>query len=117
MSNIYETSLSSPHFEDVKEGKKIYEVRCFYDKVVKYRVGDILKIKHSSKKEDVFQVEIEELSLYSSFEEAISSVSLNKVLPHVQSLKEGVDLYHSIPNYKEREKEFGVCRIKVKLSL
>jgi ASC-1-like (ASCH) protein len=82
----FQTTLSSPHFENVKNGKKKYEVRCFCDKVINYKVGDVLQIKHNINSE-TFKVKIVSLNECLSFEEALSSVSLDEVLPGVKTIE------------------------------
>lgn len=48
---------------------------------------------------------------YNSVKEMIESEGLNRVLPEVGSIEEGIALYHNLPGYEERIKTNGIHAI------
>lgn len=121
-----EFSLSEPYFSQVKSGRKIYELRFNYDiitaektspkaspksadvfvkpsKFANFNIGDEALVSKSTDESDFFGVKVLDRNNYSSFEEALSSVPLDEILPDAKSIEDGIRLYESIPKYKERE--------------
>ncbi len=76
-------------------------------------------IFHERNSKNNFKAQIIELSWFPSFEEAIKTVGIKKVLPNAHSLKDGIKIYESFPhkegNYKKGAKKYGVLRMKFKL--
>jgi ASC-1-like (ASCH) protein len=48
---------------------------------------------------------------YNSVKEMLESERLERVLPEVNSIEEGIKLYHNLPGYEERIKENGIYAI------
>ncbi|MBN1376724.1 hypothetical protein JW949_00120 [Candidatus Woesearchaeota archaeon] len=51
---------------------------------------------------------------YASVQEMLDSEYLDRVLPGVNSVEEGIKIYHSFPGYKERIKKNGIYAIGLK---
>jgi ASC-1-like (ASCH) protein len=87
-------TLNSPWFEHVKNGSKIYEGRCNWKQASQYKVGDFLNVKHhtdSSKQEYI--VKIVNIYKFDTFKTALSELTLSEVLPGIQTIEEGVNIY------------------------
>jgi ASC-1-like (ASCH) protein len=48
---------------------------------------------------------------YKNVEECLNEQGLEKMLPGVNSIEEGINLYNNFPGYKERIKRFGIYAI------
>lgn len=111
---IHKMKLSEPWYRLVKENHKNYEARLLDEKRKLLKVGDYIEFS-DSKGNNTFIKEIEKLSIHKSFENAIKKGGLNKVLPGIKTIHEGVNsVYYSIPGYKEKEKDLKVILIKFK---
>ena len=110
--------LDQIYFDYISEGKKIYETRVYDDKRRKIKLLDIVNF-YDRGSERNFKAMIVELSYFDNFEEAITEVGIEKVLPNAETLEEGVKLYegfsHSEGNFKKGAKKFGVLRMKFQL--
>jgi len=114
--------LQDPHYDNIKNGLKIYETRVNDPKRQRIQVGDIITISHSSNPSlKPYTIVIIERTECKSFEEAISEVGISKVLPNTKTLKEGIKLYESFPHaegtYKDGAKKYGVVRFGLKVNL
>ena len=111
-------NLDTIYFNYIKNCIKLYETRVYDEKRQKIKLLDIITF-HERDTKNKFTVKIIELSWFSSFEEAIKTVGIKKVLPNVRSLKDGVKIYESFShkegNYKKGAKKYGVLRMKFKL--
>lgn len=59
--------------------------------------------------------EILRLSKYDSFLSMLKTEGLQNCLPGIGSLEDGVQIYHSFPDYKTRESAYGVLAIAIKV--
>lgn len=110
-----EMKLDSKYYRAILSGKKPYEIRLLDEKRKLLQVGGVITFRDSNNKENSFQVKILELKTFQNFEEAISSVGIENVLPGVKSLEDGVKIYHKIANYKEKAEVLCVLRIKIEV--
>jgi ASC-1-like (ASCH) protein len=120
-SKVHEGGLSDPHFENIKNGSKIYETRVYDDKRKGMNINDIWIFKHNDsagnplKDNKVVVTKIIEKALFESFYDALDDAGYKKVLPNVNSIKEGVSLYESFPGYKDGAKKDGVVRFRLEV--
>ena len=106
--------LDTIYFNYIRERKKIYETRVFDEKRQKLKLLEEITFYERDSDRN-FKAMITELSWFKNFKNAITPVGIKKVLPNAKSLKEGIKLYESFPNYKKNAKKYGVLRIKFNL--
>ena len=70
--------------------------------------GDIIEFKCG---QESFRIGVKDVKVFDTFLQALKSCTLKKTLPGINTYAEGVEIYHSISNYKENEKKYGVCAI------
>jgi ASC-1-like (ASCH) protein len=105
-----EMQLDTIHFNNIKNKKKIYETRLLDEKRKKIKLLDVITfIDRGSSK--TFKAKVTELAYFNDFESAIIDCGVKKVLPNVRSLADGIELYESIPGYKEGQKKYGILRM------
>lgn len=110
--------LSKEWFDHVKNGTKIYEGRRWWNddslkKGTKHlKVGDILTFRHADDEKLSFEKTVKAIHLFSSFEEALTVLPLEKVLPGVSTVDEGVKIYARYVSLETQQKE-GVCMIEL----
>jgi ASC-1-like (ASCH) protein len=110
---IHKISINSPWFEYVKEGKKVYEGRCFWKSVLDYKIGDILIVSHHTDKTiRSFEVVIDEILKFKTFRDALTELPIDRILPSITNVDEGVEIYHKFVSEQTQEK-YGVCMIKI----
>ncbi|CAE5965964.1 unnamed protein product [Arabidopsis arenosa] len=102
----FELHVQEPYFTQLKDGQKTVEGRC--------AVGDYMRI--SSGAFILFNkcllLEVQDVHHYTSFSEMLRVEGLAKVLPGVESIEEGVQVYRNFyPEEKERMN--GVVAIHV----
>ena len=102
---VWNMKLSDPWFDLVKSGKKKVEIRLYDEKRRKLNIGDKILFN------DDFKKKIKDLKVFNTFEDALRSSKLKNSLPGVRTYKEGIDIYHSIGDYKKGEKKYKVLAI------
>ena len=109
--------LDSIYFNQIREGKKIYEVRIFDEKRKKIRLLDKIIFRNKGDPRLTFEARFIELSYFPDFREAIEEVGIKKVLPSTQSLEKGVRIYNSFNDggYEKDAKKYGVLRMRFQL--
>ena len=109
----YIISLNSPWFELVRSGQKQYEGRRYSGNVMKYQVGDRLRIqKWGDSKEPSYTAEITAIFRFQTFEQALVQLPLNEVLPGITSIAEGIEVYKRYVSLPTQLKD-GVCMIQL----
>lgn len=98
--------VENPWFTFLKtvEGKKAN------DRWSKIKVGDLINIVNSKKKDDVFQMKVKKLGRYRTIKEYLEK----EVLPNVKSITEGKKVYEGYwdsEKDKEELKTYGVLAI------
>ena len=111
---IWNITLNSPWFEYIKEGSKVYEGRCNWKQASQYTIGDILNISHHTDPlEPPFAVEIIDIHKFDTFETALTTLGLSKVLPGIETIEEGIQIY--LKYYRlSTQLENGVLIIEIK---
>lgn len=121
MSKEHNMKLDDPHYDNVKNGSKIYEIRVNDPKRQKMNIDDVITIKHNSdSKKEQYKVVITDKKIFDDFKDAIKDSGIKNVLPNVSTINEGVKLYESFPHmegsYKKGAKKFGVVRFKLEFN-
>jgi ASC-1-like (ASCH) protein len=91
---VWNITLNDPWFDFVKTGEKCYEGRCNWKQASQYKVNDILVIKHHTNPHvKEFSVFIKNIYKFDTFETALKTMGLPKILPNVLTVENGVDIY------------------------
>jgi ASC-1-like (ASCH) protein len=117
-AKIYYKTVKQPYFDQIKNGKKIYEGRLKKGDFKNLNVGDIVIWEFENEKEKC-KTKIVEILEFKTFIEAISAVGLLHVLPSQFELKKSIndavnEVYRQFYS-EDAEKEFGVLMIKIKV--
>ena len=106
----YELKLQSRYFEAIKSVKKKYEGRLG-NKKDEIKKSLLINFVNNQTRE-IITKRVTSVELFDNFEEMLKD-RFELFLPDCKSLEEAVEIYHSIPNYKERVKEFGALAIEL----
>lgn len=105
-TSVHELHVQEPFFSQLKDGQKTIEGRC--------AVGDYNRIGSGSliifNRCVVF--EVQDVRRYASFSDMLGAESLAKVLPGVENIEEGVQIYRKFYT-EEKERSNGVLAIFV----
>ncbi len=108
-------SVRLPFFEQICSGQKTIEGRLFTSKYANLVKGDHLKIADTECANNFVYAEITRLTRYSSFLNMLEKEGLTNCLPGIRTLEEGLETYHSFPDYKSKELEYGVIAIAIQV--
>ncbi len=108
---LFTFTLQKEFFDAVEEGRKSVEGRLFRPKYFDLKCGDTVIFKHSDEPQHYIEAALLYLNRYPSFELMLQTEGIEKCLPGIDSIAEGVRIYHSFPQYKELEEECGVLAI------
>ena len=104
--------LKSEFFDQVKSGKKIYEVRLNDEKRQKIGVGDSIIFKREPELIDGVIVKVVEVRLFDSFEQMAMILSLSSVGFDNKNASQVSRFYRTIYS-KEDEKKYGVVAFRI----
>jgi ASC-1-like (ASCH) protein len=104
--------LKYKYFKLIQEGKKTIEGRIYSGPTRDLRCGDRLTFINQNEKA---RCEVVAIHVYNTFREMFSKENMQKLLPGVRTIEEGVRLYESLPGYPERVKRYGVAAIHIRL--
>jgi len=110
----YIENVSEPWFSLILLGLKTVEGRKNKGRFKDMKVGDIVEWKNNDFKPRSVLTEIIGKAEYSTFREYLETEGLEKCLPSIQSIDNGIDVYYKYYT-KEEEKEFGVVAIRLKI--
>ena len=111
--------LDDPHFDNIKNGKKIYETRVYDKKRKEIKLGDTIIFKHKDNQDiPSYKTIVVEIKLFNDFKSAIQDCGIKKVLPNLNSLESGIKLYEKFPHgeggsFKDAAEKYGVVRFKL----
>ena len=112
MAIRFQMHLSYPWFDLVKDGLKTWEGRRLTDKTRGIRVGDRIQFTRVDETDSPFDVDVVEIRFFPTFEFALKELGLGEVLPGVETLEEGVQIYQQYVSLSTQEAE-GVIMIKM----
>lgn len=110
----YIENVSEPWFSLILLGLKTVEGRKNKGRFKDMKIGDIVEWKNNDFKPRSVLTEIVGKAEYSTFREYIETEGLEKCLPSIQSIDNGIDVYFKYYT-KEEEKKFGVVAIRLKV--
>ncbi|XP_050255762.1 uncharacterized protein LOC126701599 isoform X3 [Quercus robur] len=105
-SVVHELHVQEPFFSQLKDGKKTIEGRCAIGDYNRIGSGTLIRFNKCV----VF--EVQDTHWYASFSEMLGAESLAKVLPGVETIEEGIQIYRNFYT-EEREKTNGVLAIRI----
>lgn len=113
MENMHKLSIINnrqlPFLQYISCGIKKSEGRIATEKVKNFKVGDMLLLEGTN--EHVI-CKITFLHFYKNFKEMLINEGLKTMLPFVNTVDEGVEIYSAFPG-ASRVKQFGCCAIGV----
>jgi len=108
--------LNSPWYEYVDQASKTFEGRRA-DNSRKYKIGDYIRFTHYiDASRPSFLVKIIGLLFFPDFRAALNTLGLERVLPGVRSMDEGIEIYSKFVS-RETQQKVGVCMIQVQRSM
>ncbi|XP_058184548.1 uncharacterized protein LOC131302015 [Rhododendron vialii] len=102
----FELHVQEPFFSQLKDGMKTVEGRCAVGDYNKIFSGALILFNKC------LVLQVQDVRRYASFLEMLEAESLTKVLPGVQTIEEGVQIYRKFYS-EEKEKLNGVLAIGV----
>jgi ASC-1-like (ASCH) protein len=117
MKNQIQVHVSEPWFSLIKSGQKVVEGRLNKGLFSKIKINDTLVMFHMDKKthkKTSFVCKVIDKKEYLTFESMIKDVGLEKILPGIKTLEEGVAVYRNFYS-EELEKQYGVIAVFIKL--
>ena len=133
--DCHELSVQKQYFNKIRDGSKTVEGRAgkvdaknnilenYKKGETRFKVGDKLRFTisgdtNNSGKETVdhsVTCKITKVVFHDTFKDMLSGAGLEKCLPGVNSVEEGVEIYRSFSGYRQRELEFGVVGIHLEV--
>jgi len=110
--------VHSPWFEYIRDGRKRFEGRLNKGDAAKFQPGDVIvfgKAVDNKRQLDqpTFERSIATVTTFESFQDALTTLPLQHVLPGVVSVEAGVAVYRKFSS-EETEKATGVLMIELK---
>lgn len=109
--STYEISVSNPWFDYIKNKKKKVEGRLNKNVFSQLKKGDIVIFTHNDMK---IKTKIKRITKYKSFNDYLMQEGLRATLPNIKTIDEGIAIYRQFYS-EEKEREYGVLAIKIKL--
>lgn len=106
---IHKMKLQNEPFEEIKNGTKTVEFRLYDEKRRKVKIGDKIEFSKLPDLKEKILVQVLDIYVYDTFENLFK-----KIYKDEEEIKENVKLMYEFYS-KEKEKEFGVVGIKIKL--
>lgn len=110
---VYHNHRAEPYFTFLKNGQKTIEgrIRKGWYRFVKpgYHI-----VVYNEEETDSCETLVRDVRTYSSIKEMLEFEQFKKLLPDVETVEQGVEIYKRFYT-EEQEKEFGVVAIEVKL--
>lgn len=110
---LYHNHRQEPYFSYLKSGQKTIEGRLLKGKYAKIKIGDQILVKNIEETEEIL-VEVMALNFYPSFRDLVKTEKINKLLPNISTVEEGIQIYKQFYN-PEEEQIYGVVAIHIRL--
>ena len=105
---LLKRTFAQPWFSYIKEGKKTVEGRINKGLFKQLQPGNIVVFKNGY---DLVKVKFTGKNEYPSFEEMLKKESLQRVLPNIKSIPEGINVYRQYFT-EDVERQYGVVALK-----
>lgn len=109
----YESHKQEPWFSLIANREKSIEGRLKKGKYAKIKSGDCL-IVFSSNDRDSIKAEVLAVRYYSSFYDMLEHEEMKKIIPGLDDIKTGVEIYRKFYS-QDDEKQFGVVAIEIEI--
>lgn len=109
----YHNHRAEPYFTFLKNGQKTIEGRIKKGWYRFVRPGDHI-IVYNEEENDSIEVLVKDVRTYSSIQEMLEQEPIKKLLPDVETIKEGIEVYKRFYT-EEQQREFGVVAIEVEI--
>ena len=106
--------LQEVHYNNMKQGMKIYEGRLNDEKRRLIQINDKIKVLKDPLREEFFYVEVVNKLYFKSFEEMVNSLDLIKLGFKDKNKKEVIDVYREFYD-EEKESRYGVVVLEISL--
>jgi len=111
---IHELKLQPKYYNYILNGTKRIELRLYDEKRQKIKIGDTIKFLKEPNLEEAFNVKVIDLLRYNSFDELFKDYDISILADKSETkekLKEALEEFYT----KEKQKQYGVVGIKIKL--
>lgn len=105
MSAIHPLHVQNIWYDKIASGEKKWEGRLNGSDVSSIRIGDVIDFR--SEHREPLKVTVINVLRFPDFELMLEGEGLQRLLPGVSSISEGIEIYRSFPGYSEWEREFG----------
>jgi ASC-1-like (ASCH) protein len=109
---IYSEHLSEPWFTLISLGLKTIEGRKNKGRFKDMKIGELIEWKNDDFNTRKVLTLIKDKTVYKTFEEYLKTEGLEKCLPGIPDIENGLSVYYKYFT-KEEENEFGVVSIKL----
>jgi ASC-1-like (ASCH) protein len=110
----YTIGIRENYFNLIKNGTKPIEGRINTGICAKLKIGDIINFKCNNTG-SLLKTRIIRTETYPSFDEMLTSEGVDKMLPDINNLQQGINIYESIKGYKAKCKKFGCIAIQINI--
>jgi len=107
----YKNHRDEPYFLFLKNGQKTIEGRIKKGLYREIAVGDHIVVFNKDETDKV-EVLVKRIKNYSSFKEMLETEPFKKILPDVDYVEQGIEVYKQFYD-SEQEKQFGVVVLEV----
>ncbi len=107
-------NLQPTYFDLIKSGQKTVEGRIATEKFHHIQIGDSL-VFINNQTEEQLTCQITGFSHYRTFQEMLVSEGLSNCLPGITSLQQGIEIYESLPGYKEKVVQYGAIAMNIRV--
>jgi ASC-1-like (ASCH) protein len=109
----YRSHRTEPYFTFIKNGQKTIEGRVRKGKYRLIKSGDMITV-YNKEETDSVNVRVKRVSMYPSIKDLLESEGVERVLPDVDNIKQGIEIYRRFYT-PEQESIFGMVAIEVKV--
>lgn len=109
---MFVMKIQEDFFEQVKSGKKVYEVRVYDEDMQKIVIGDTIIFKKMPNLIDGVVTKVVDVKKFDTFEQMAQTLSLSSVGLDKKNASQVSRFYRSLYS-KEDEKKYGVIAIKI----
>lgn len=110
--NLHKMNLQSKYYDFIKDGTKRIELRLYDEKRQKIKLGD--KIEFSKSETEKFKAKVIGLIRYQSFEDLFKDFPIEILADKTMTKDELLGILSEFYT-KEKQQEFGVIGIRIKL--
>ena len=109
---MFVMKIQEDFFEQIKSGKKVYEVRIYDESMHKIVVGDTIIFKKLPNLIDGVVAKVTDVKRFDTFEQMAQILSLSSVGFEKKNASQVARFYRSLYS-KEDEKNYGVIAFKI----